>query len=101
MIEDLLNTSQSCMFIFSRIKKTKTKGKYVRDTHLHVFSGDLVFFVYYKSIKGKVNHSSRRLLLECRCDERLKTKAEGSTRLAYTGWRDYHQRKIRWLFFLI
>jgi hypothetical protein len=23
--------------------------------------------------------------LECRCDERLKTKAEGSTRLAYSG----------------
>jgi hypothetical protein len=24
-------------------------------------------------------------IYECRCDERLKTKAEGSTRLAYTG----------------
>jgi hypothetical protein len=24
-------------------------------------------------------------MYECRCDERLKTKAEGSTRLAYTG----------------
>jgi hypothetical protein len=27
----------------------------------------------------------RRLLYECRCDERLKAKVEGSTRLAYTG----------------
>ena len=26
-----------------------------------------------------------RPMYECRCDERLKTKAEGSTRLAYTG----------------
>ena len=25
--------------------------------------------------------------IECRCDERLKAKAEGSTRLAYTGLR--------------
>jgi hypothetical protein len=28
---------------------------------------------------------NRRLIYECRCDERLKTKSEGSTRLAYTG----------------
>jgi hypothetical protein len=27
----------------------------------------------------------RRLIYECRCDERLKTKSEGSTRLTYTG----------------
>jgi hypothetical protein len=25
-------------------------------------------------------------MYECRCDERLKTKDEESTRLAYTGW---------------
>ena len=30
--------------------------------------------------------TTKRLILECRCDERLKTKAEGSTRLAHTGW---------------
>ena len=28
-----------------------------------------------------------KLIHECRCDERLKAKAEGSTRLAYTEWR--------------
>ncbi len=27
----------------------------------------------------------RRLIYECRCDERLKAKAEGSTHLTYTG----------------
>ena len=27
----------------------------------------------------------RRLIYECRCDERLKGKVEGSTRFTYTG----------------
>jgi hypothetical protein len=27
-----------------------------------------------------------RPIYDCRCDERLKTKAEESTRLTYTGW---------------
>ncbi len=60
-------------------------------------------FVYYQSIKRKLNRMlilrkdfyyesikrklSKRLILECRCDARLKAKDEGSTRLAYTGWR--------------
>ena len=39
-------------------------------------------FVYYESIKREVK---RRPIYEYRCDERLKTKAEGSTRLSYTG----------------
>jgi len=38
--------------------------------------------VLYESIKGDVK---KRPIYECRCDERLKTKSEGSTRLAYTG----------------
>ena len=37
--------------------------------------------VDYETIKREMN---KRLICECRCDERLKTKAEGSTRLAYT-----------------
>ncbi len=28
---------------------------------------------------------NKRLLYECRCDERLKAKSEGSTSLTYTG----------------
>ena len=28
---------------------------------------------------------NRKLICECRCDERLKVKTEGSTRLTYTG----------------
>jgi hypothetical protein len=38
------------------------------------------FFVYYETIK-----LNRKYIYECRCDERLKAKAEGSTCLAYTG----------------
>jgi hypothetical protein len=37
--------------------------------------------VYYELIKGEVQIKP---ISECRCDERLKTKAEESTRLAYT-----------------
>ena len=37
--------------------------------------------VFYESIKRELK---TRPIYECRCDERLKTKAEESTRLAYT-----------------
>jgi len=43
-----------------------------------------VNFFYYEVIKREIN---RRLIYECRCDERLKATAEGSTRLGYTGLR--------------
>jgi hypothetical protein len=33
----------------------------------------------------KKRNLNRRLICECRCDERLKAKAEGSTLLVYTG----------------
>ena len=38
--------------------------------------------VYYESIKRELK---RRPIYECRCDERLQTKAKEFTRLAYTG----------------
>ena len=38
--------------------------------------------VYYESIKRELK---TRPIYECRCDERLKTKVKGSTRLVYTG----------------
>jgi len=41
-----------------------------------------VRFAYYEAIKREVN---RRLIYECRCDERIKVEVEGST-LAYTGF---------------
>jgi hypothetical protein len=42
----------------------------------------LIYVTYYESIKRELK---RRPIYECRCDERLKTKAEEFTRLAYTG----------------
>ncbi len=38
--------------------------------------------VYYESMKREIK---TRPIYECRCDERLKTKAEESTLLGYTG----------------
>jgi hypothetical protein len=38
--------------------------------------------VYYEETKREVN---RIRIYECRCDERLRVKAEGSTRLTYSG----------------
>jgi hypothetical protein len=40
------------------------------------------FVYYYETINRKTN---RILIYECRCDERLKVKTEGPTRLTYTG----------------
>ena len=40
------------------------------------------FVVYYESMKRELK---TRPIYECRYDERLKTKAEESTRLVYTG----------------
>ncbi len=45
-------------------------------------SKEYMRLVYYESRKREVKG---RPVYECRCDERLKTKAEKSTRLAYTG----------------
>jgi hypothetical protein len=39
-------------------------------------------FIYYESRKGE---SKTKPVYECRCDERIKTKTETSTRLSYTG----------------
>ena len=41
-----------------------------------------VVVVYYESIKRELK---TRPIYECRCDERLKTKTEESTRLVSTG----------------
>ena len=39
-------------------------------------------YVYYESIKRNLKIES---IYDCRCDERLKTKAEESTHLTYAG----------------
>jgi hypothetical protein len=40
-------------------------------------------FVYYQEIKRELK---RIILYECRCNERLKVKGEGSTLLTYRDW---------------
>ena len=64
-------------------------GECVIWTSHHAHEVELVtgrlWFVYYESIKRELN---KRLIFECRCDARLKAKAEGCTRLAYTMWRE-------------
>ncbi len=42
-------------------------------------------FVYYETINRELN---ARLMYECRCDEKLKAKSEGSRLLTYTGLRE-------------
>jgi hypothetical protein len=45
---------------------------------------------YYESIKRELK---KRLIYEYRCDERLKSKTEESTRLADMGW-SYRSMKL-------
>jgi hypothetical protein len=54
----------------------------VRDLGGAVRGGWRGYVVYYESIKRKLK---TRPIYECRCDERLKTNVEESTRLTYTG----------------
>jgi hypothetical protein len=42
------------------------------------------YLLYYYDLETK-REVNRRLIHECRCDERLKDEAEGSTHLTYTG----------------
>jgi hypothetical protein len=51
----------------------------VRETRKLLFRKSLL---YHESIKRE---QKTRPINECRCDERLKTKTEESTRLTYTG----------------
>ena len=50
------------------------------DRRLH--KGRPAVIVYYQSIKRELK---RKPISECRCDERLKTTSEESTRLSDTG----------------
>ncbi len=52
-----------------------------------------MFFVYYETIKRE---QKRKPISECRCDEKLKTKAEESTRLSDAGLlRELEHLKIK------
>ncbi len=57
-------------------------GSRLRVVDRHLPTSERILFLYYESIKRDPKTRPRN---GCRCDERLKTKAEKSTRLAYTG----------------
>ena len=58
--------------------KGREGGGTVTTDHVTKWEKGGVFFVYYAEIKPELK---RILIYECRCNERLKTKTEGSTRL--------------------
>jgi hypothetical protein len=49
---------------------------------INIFSRVFCCLLYYEEIKREIK---RRPIYEFRCDERLRAKTEGSTRLVYTG----------------
>ena len=48
----------------------------------------VILVVYYEETKRELKKILLCLIYECRCNERLKAKAEGSRRLAYNGLRE-------------
>jgi hypothetical protein len=51
------------------------------DQYVHVNEIKKLLRIYYETTNRDLK---RRLIYECRCDERIQTKSEGSTRLTYT-----------------
>ncbi len=66
-------------YVYFKKRRRPSKG-FCHDVKEKKRENSLV--VYYERIKREVQ---RRPIHPCRYDERLKTKAEGSTRLVYTG----------------
>jgi hypothetical protein len=54
----------------------------VRENSNVILNTMIVFCVYYRMTKRELH---KRLIYECRCNERLKEKDERSTCLVYTG----------------
>ena len=54
--------------------------------------------VYYESIKRELK---TKLIYECRCDERLKTKVEESTRLTCTVFVYYESISVFLFYFIM
>jgi hypothetical protein len=60
---------------------------------IHTKRYEQISIVYYESRKRELK---TRPMYECRCDERLKTKSEKSTRLEYIGLiRELEHLKIK------
>ena len=80
---------------FGKWKVSQTFGSHERDMDFHDGLDVQVLVVYYETIKWELN---KRLIYECRCDERLKVKDERSTRLTFTvlcGGQEHLKIKTR------
>jgi len=65
----------------SKLNVIRKAAPLVRMLTTRDYDGEYWFLVYYESIKGELKI---RPIYECRCDERLQTKAKEFTRLTYT-----------------
>ncbi len=85
---------------------THVVGRRVSDVFVHVQKTSLIVFivtektreircvtVYHETIKWELK---KRLVYECRCDERLKVKIEISTHLTYTVLCGGHVKLLSW-----
>ena len=72
------------MIIISTIVTCLTTNSLLGDRSISSGRGVqmILCFVYYETIKREIKIKP---ISECRCDERLKTKSEESTRLVFTG----------------
>ena len=64
-----------------------------------VTCAEIDYFLSIIDDHGEIKRELKRILLyECRCNERLKAKFEGSTRLEYTGfrgdWNTFREKRV-------
>ena len=73
--------------LYMNVGSMKDEKFKLKDLHVsHTLgSRDSCLFCLLLIDKGRVK--DKTYIYECRCDERLKTKTEDSTRLTYTGLR--------------
>ena len=84
--------SQTKVIVYHEsIKRELKRRKRVQGLHV----SEVMIVVYYETKKWELN---KRLIHECRCDERLKAKAERSARLTYVvlcGGQEHLKIKTR------
>jgi hypothetical protein len=71
------------LFICSRIKRAKSESKKCHSTTM--LSCECMFIIMSSLLIEKTRSKLKTYKYESRCDERLKAKSQGSTRLTYTG----------------
>ena len=77
----LYSTHLCNVYLGIKVEEARVKGDSLSNLRLRLRVGERKkerdrFLVYYESLKRDLN---KRLIFECRCDVRLKTKGEGCT----------------------